>query len=66
MALEGYALAAIADGVGKELGVSGWITIDQRRIDDFAACTGDRRWIHVDVERAKRESPLGQPSPKAF
>jgi len=59
MALEGYTLAAIADFVGKELGVSGWITVDQQRIDDFAACTGDHQWIHVDVERAGRESPFG-------
>jgi acyl dehydratase len=59
MALEGYTLATIADFVGKELGVSGWITIDQQRIDAFAACTGDHQWIHVDVERAKRESPFG-------
>jgi acyl dehydratase len=59
MALEGYTLAAITDFVGKELGVSDWITIDQRRIDDFAACTGDHQWIHVDVERARTESPFG-------
>jgi acyl dehydratase len=59
MVLEGYTLAAIADFVGKELGVSGWITVDQQRIDDFAACTGDHQWIHVDVERARRESPFG-------
>jgi acyl dehydratase len=59
MALEGYTLATIADFVGKELGVSGWITVDQQRIDDFAACTGDHQWIHVDVERASRESPFG-------
>lgn len=59
MALEGYTLATIGDFVGKELGVSDWITVDQQRIDDFAACTGDHQWIHVDVERAKRESPFG-------
>jgi acyl dehydratase len=59
MALEGYTLATIANFVGKELGVSDWITIDQQRIDDFAACTGDHQWIHVDVERATRESPFG-------
>jgi acyl dehydratase len=47
--------------VGRELGVSDWITIDQDRIDQFAACTGDRQWIHVDVERARRESPFGGP-----
>lgn len=59
MALEGYTLATIGDFVGKELGVSDWVTVDQQRIDDFAACTGDNQWIHVDVERAKRESPFG-------
>lgn len=59
MALEGYTLATIGDFVGKELGVSEWITIDQQRINDFADCTGDHQWIHVDVERAKRESPFG-------
>jgi acyl dehydratase len=33
--------------------------VEQERIDQFAACTEDHQWIHVDVERAKRESPLG-------
>jgi acyl dehydratase len=47
--------------VGQELGVSDWLTIDQSRIDQFAECTGDRQWIHVDVERARRESPFGAP-----
>jgi acyl dehydratase len=47
--------------VGRELGVSDWLTVDQSRIDQFAECTGDRQWIHVDVERAKRESPFGAP-----
>ena len=47
--------------VGLELGASGWQAIDQGRIDQFAACTGDRQWIHVDVERARRESPFGGP-----
>lgn len=45
--------------VGRELGVSDWVSVDQRRIDRFAEATDDRQWIHVDVERAKRESPLG-------
>jgi len=43
---------------GQELGVSGWLTVDQDRINQFAACTGDNQWIHVDPERAKRESPF--------
>jgi acyl dehydratase len=59
MALEGYTLAAVKDFVGKELGVSDWVTVDQERIDEFARCTGDHQWIHVDVERARRESPFG-------
>jgi len=46
---------------GRELGCSDWITVDQGRIDQFAACTGDHQWIHVDVERARRESPFGGP-----
>jgi acyl dehydratase len=41
------------------MGVSSWITLDQARIAEFAHCTGDHQWIHVDVERAARESPFG-------
>jgi acyl dehydratase len=52
-------LAGLGERVGSELGVSDWVTIDQPRIDEFASCTGDRQWIHVDVERARRESPYG-------
>jgi acyl dehydratase len=59
MTLDSYTLASIQDFVGKELGVSEWITVDQRQIDAFADCTGDHQWIHVDVERARRESPFG-------
>lgn len=51
--------AELAARAGQELGVSSWIEIDQARIDAFAACTGDHQWIHVDVERACRESPFG-------
>ena len=61
MPISGYTVATIGDFVGKELGVSEWLVVDQRRIDEFADCTGDRNWIHVDVERAKRESPFGGP-----
>jgi acyl dehydratase len=45
--------------VGKEIGASQWITVTQERIDRFAEATEDRQWIHVDRERAKRESPFG-------
>jgi acyl dehydratase len=51
-------IATLPQWVGKELGVSEWVTIDQQRINEFAHCTGDHQWIHVDVERAKRESPF--------
>jgi acyl dehydratase len=47
--------------VGTEIGVSEWLTIDQERVDLFAEATGDHQWIHVDVERARAESPFGAP-----
>jgi acyl dehydratase len=59
MAIEGFTLATISEFVGRELGVSDWITVDQERINQFAECTGDTQWIHVDIERARRESPFG-------
>src|SRR5688572_6972003 len=46
--------------VGETLGPSSWITVDQATIDKFAEATGDHQWIHVDVERAKREMPGGK------
>jgi len=56
-----FTIAEISKHIGRELGVSNWVTIDQSRINDFAHCTGDHQWIHVDVERAKRESPFRGP-----
>ena len=52
--------AALAEWVGRKLGTSDWITVDQRIIDLFAEATGDHQWIHVDVERAAREMPGGR------
>ena len=52
-------LATLERFVGQELGVSQWVRMDQQRVDEFANCTGDRQWIHVDIERAARESPFG-------
>lgn len=49
----------LADFVGKEIGVSAWEDMPQSRIDAFAQCTGDHQWLHVDPERAQRESPFG-------
>jgi acyl dehydratase len=47
--------------VGRHLGFSEWLEITQERVNLFADATGDDQWIHVDVERAKRESPYGGP-----
>ena len=59
MRRERYDVSTIEQFVGQELGVSDWLTVDQERINEFADCTDDQQWIHVDVERTKRESPLG-------
>ena len=56
--------AGIADAktmLGQEIGVSDWMLIDQDRVNGFAQVTGDQQWIHVDIERAMRESPFGGP-----
>jgi acyl dehydratase len=50
----------LLDHVGTELGPSEWLTVTQEMIDKFAEATGDHQWIHVDVERAKRELPGGK------
>jgi acyl dehydratase len=60
-AIPNYTMTTAAQFVGRELGVSDWVAVGQDRIDLFAACTGDRQWIHVDVERARRESPFRGP-----
>ena len=52
-------LEALQDLTGKEVGVTDWIAITQERITQFAGSTGDLQWIHVDRERAARESPYG-------
>jgi len=46
--------------VGEEVGVSDWITVGQDKIDAFAELTGDKQWIHVDVDRAKEKMPGGK------
>jgi len=58
MAREGYSLHTIAEYVGCSLGVTDWVVIEQKRIDQFAECTDDHQWIHVDVERAE-SGPFG-------
>ena len=54
-----YTMASLGGYVGKEIGYSDWIDVPQSLINQFADCTGDHQWVHVDVERAKRESPFG-------
>ena len=49
----------IRQSIGREAGVSGWLEVTQGLIDQFAVLTGDRQWIHLDAERARRESPFG-------
>jgi len=61
MSRQGLSFEGLKALVGQELGVSGWITVDQEKIDQFAECTGDRQWIHVDVERTRKESPFRKP-----
>ncbi|HET6143384.1 MAG TPA: MaoC family dehydratase [Candidatus Acidoferrales bacterium] len=45
--------------VGREIGTTGWMQLTQERIRQFADVSGDTQWIHVDAERARRESPYG-------
>ena len=52
-------LAAMKAQLGQEVAVSDWFEITQARVDLFADATDDHQWIHVDTERAARESPYG-------
>ena len=54
-------LDSMASMVGEKLGTSGWHEVTQDAVNEFANSTGDHQWIHVDVERAKKESPFGGP-----
>jgi acyl dehydratase len=62
----GYSTATLRDFVGHDFGASAPVTVGQPRIDGFAAVTGDEQWIHVDVERARAESPFGGPVAHGF
>jgi acyl dehydratase len=55
----------LKESVGKQLGVSEWLEIDQARIDTFADATGDHQWIHVDPERAK-DGAFGSTIPHGY
>jgi acyl dehydratase len=52
--------------VGQEVAVTDWFTITQERIQQFADATLDHQWIHVDADRARRESPFGAPIAHGF
>lgn len=63
---EGYSTAKLKEFVDHDFGASAPIPIGQDRIGAFADVTGDHQWIHVDVERAKAESPFGGPVAHGF
>ncbi len=54
-------LAEMRALAGQELAVSDWVDVTQERVNLFAEATNDHQWIHVDLERCKRESPFGGP-----
>ena len=54
-----YLLEELRRSFGREIAVGDWLTVDQARIDAFAAATGDTQWIHIDPVRAQRDSPYG-------
>ena len=58
--------ASLSDYKGKEVAVSDWVTVTQKMIDAFADATHDHQWIHVDVERANRDSPFKAPIAHGF
>lgn len=60
------ALEELAGYTGKVVGQSPWKNISQEMIQAFADATGDHQWIHVDVERAKKEAPWGAPVAHGF
>jgi acyl dehydratase len=51
-------VAELEAAIGRPLGVSRWLTVDQERIDGFATVTGDHQWVHVDADRASA-GPFG-------
>ena len=52
-------IESLKDFIGREIAVSDWLVVTQERITAFAEATGDRQWIHLDRERAAKESPYG-------
>jgi len=52
-------LQSLKEFVGREIATTDWLVVTQERIRQFAEATDDRQWIHLDGERARRESPYG-------
>lgn len=61
-----HSLDELKGSVGKDLGATEYLTITQERVNQFAEATGDHQWIHIDVERATKESPFGGPIAHGF
>jgi acyl dehydratase len=61
-----HSLAELKSLVGQEVALSDWVEISQQRVNTFADATDDQQWIHVDVERAQKESPFGGPIAHGF
>ena len=61
-----FSFETLESFVDQPLGTSAWVDVPQSRIDAFAECTEDRQWIHIDVERANKESPFGAPIAHGF
>ena len=55
-----HTVDTLANHVGHDFGAAAPVTLTQSRIDEFAECTGDNQWIHVDVERARTQMPGGR------
>jgi acyl dehydratase len=63
---QGYSIRTVRDFIGHDFVAAAPVTVDQDRINSFADITGDHQWIHVDVARAKAESPFGAPVAHGF
>jgi len=59
-------LLSLREFIGREIAVTEWLMMTQERIDQFGEATEDRQWIHVDRERAQRESPYGSTIAQGF
>ena len=58
--------SSLKDLIGQEISVTNWFNVSQERIQQFADATLDHQWIHIDVERARRESPFKAPIAHGF